>query len=164
MAGQFITIESGKRKLRTAITQSTGAADANKLIKLDSTGKIDLSLLPAGIGEDITVKTALEAIGAGNLVNISPTGEVRLADASNGRPAHGFVLTAAAAGATVDVYFEGSNNALSGLSVSARYYLDVAGAVTLIPKTATGELHQYIGTACSATEVNIELADCIEIE
>lgn len=162
--GQFITLENGKRKLKTAITQSTGVTDAQKIVKTDSTGKIDPSLLPPGIGADLAVKTAAEDIDAGDFVNISPAGEIRKADASNGRPAHGFVLAAVTTGSTGDVYFEGTNNALSGLTVGSRYYLDTAGDITLTPKSASGEIHQYLGTACSATEMNIEMGDCIEIE
>ena len=162
--GKFVTLENGKRKLKTAIDQSTGVADAEKIVRTDSTGRIDASFLPPGIGADLAVKTASEDLDAGDFVNITATGEIRKADASNNRPAHGFVLSAITTGSTGDVYFEGTNTALAGLTPGARQYLDTAGDITETPKSASGELHQYLGTACAATELNVEMGDCIEIE
>lgn len=159
--GQFITLENGKRVLRTAIGTSAGAADANKIVQTDASGKIDPTLLP---DLDSATKVAGEALSAGDFVHIlDTTGEIVKADATNGRPAHGFVKDAIAAAASGVVNFEGTNAGLSGLTPGKRYYLDAAGAVTLTPKSASGELHQYLGTSCSATEITTEIADCISI-
>lgn len=164
--GRFLNLENGKRKLENAIDSSGGSSDSGKIIKLDSNGKIDISLLPAGIGEDAIEIAAFEDVSAGDFVNIFDNGgsvAVRKADKSNGRDANGFVLESAVAPAPVKVFFEGTNSQLSGLSIGERYYLDTAGAVTNVPTTTTGELHQYLGKAFSATELTTEKDDCIVI-
>jgi len=158
--GQFITLENGKRVLKTALDTSAGAASANSIVQTNAAGQIDASFLP---NIDSASKTADEAISAASFIHVLPTGNIVNADATNGRPAHGFVTDAIANGAAGLVNFEGTNAGLSGLTVGARYYLDAAGAVTDTPKTASGELHQYIGVACSATELTTEIADCISI-
>jgi len=164
--GRFLNLENGKRKLENAIDSSGGSSDSGKIIKLDSNGKIDISLLPAGIGEDAIEIAAFEDVSAGDFVNIFDNGgsvAVRKADKSNGRDANGFVLESAVAPVPVKVFFEGTNSQLSGLSIGERYYLDTAGAVTNVPTTTTGELHQYLGKAFSATELTTEKDDCIVI-
>ncbi len=164
--GRFLNLENGKRKLENAIDSSGGSSDSGKIIKLDSNGKIDISLLPAGIGEDAIEIATFEDVSAGDFVNIFDNGgnvAVRKADKSNGRDANGFVLESAVAPVPVKVFFEGTNSQLSGLSIGERYYLDTAGAVTNVPTTTTGELHQYLGKAFSATELTTEKDDCIVI-
>ena len=134
--GRFLNLENGKRKLENAIDSSGGSSDSGKIIKLDSNGKIDISLLPAGIGEDAIEIAAFEDVSAGDFVNIFDNGgsvAVRKADKSNGRDANGFVLESATAPSAVKVFFEGTNSQLSGLSIGERYYLDTAGAVTSVP-------------------------------
>jgi len=163
--GRFLNLENGKRKLESAVDSSAGAADSSKIIKLDSSGKIDLTLLPNGIGEDAVEIATFEDLAAGDFVNIFDNGgavAVRKADKS-GRDANGFVLSAATAPAAVKVYFEGTNSQLSGLTIGARYYLDSTGTVSATPTTVTGEIHQYLGKAFSATEVTTEKDDCIVI-
>mgnify|MGYP003634135295 CR=1 FL=1 len=162
--GTFINLEAGKQKRNEALEVSAGAGDAGKMIKTDSTGRIDNSLLPVGIGADTQDIISFEDLVAGDFVNIFDDGgtpSVRKADASNGRDANGFVLTGVTAPALATVYFEGTNTQLSGMTPGARQYLNTAGGITETPKTASGELHQYLGKASSATALNVELADCI---
>lgn len=164
--GKFLNLENGKKKLDSAINSSAGVADGGKIIKLDSAGKIDITLLPDGIGDDAIEIVTFEDIAAGDFVNIFLDGgvsKVRKSDSSNLRDANGFVLESATAPAPVKVFFEGTNSQLSGLTIGSRYYLDTTGGVTLTPKTATGELHQYLGKAFSATELTTEKDDCIVI-
>jgi hypothetical protein len=164
--GKFLNLENGKRKLDSAIDSSAGASDSGKIIKLDSNGKIDLTLLPNGIGEDAVEIVTFEDLSAGDFVNIFLDGgvaKVRKADATNSRDANGFVLESKNEPTPVKVFFEGTNSQLSGLTIGARYYLDATGGVTLTPKTSTGELHQYLGKAFSATELTTEKDDCIVI-
>ena len=165
--GKFVSIESGRKKLKQAIDASTGATDSDKIIRTDSNGKIDQSFFPTGIGADTKIIEASENLDAGDFVNIfddTGTTKVRKADASNDRPANGFILVAANSGNNATVYFEGENNGLSGLSGGTRYYLDTAGDITSTAKTASGELHQYLGTACSATSINVEMSESVIIE
>ena len=164
--GKFLNLESGKKKLDQAINASTGAGDASKIIRTDSTGRIDSSLLPVGIGADTLSIEASETLAAGDFVNIfddSGTAKVRKADATNSRDANGFILSGVTSGNNVDVYFEGTNTQLSGMTIGARQYLDATGSVTETPNTTSGQIHQYLGKASSATELNVEIADCISI-
>jgi len=162
--GTFLNLEAGKKKRNTALEVSAGVADAAKIVMTDSTGRLDNSLLPVGIGADTQDIVSFENLVAGDFVNIFDDGgtpSIRKADASNGRDANGFILTGVTAPATGTVYFEGTNTQLSGMTPGARQYLGTSGAVTETPNTTTGQLHQYLGKASSATELNIELADCI---
>jgi len=162
--GTFLNLEAGKKKRNDALEVSAGAGDAGKIVKTDSTGRFDTSLMPVGIGADTQDIVSFEDLVAGDFVNIFDDGgspSVRKADASNGRDANGFVLAGVTAPALATVYFEGTNTQLSGMTAGARQYLSTAGGVTEIPNTTTGQLHQYLGKASSPTELNIELADCI---
>ena len=164
--GKFLNLENGKKKLDSAIATSAGAGDASKVLMTDGTGRIDSSFLPVGIGADTQEVVSFENLVAGDFVNIFDDGgtpSVRKADASNGRDANGFVLSAVTAPALATVYFEGTNTQLSGMTPGTRQYLDTAGGVTETPNTTSGELHQYLGKSSSATELNVEMADCILI-
>lgn len=157
MAQQFLTLEDGQEKLVEVISVSlsTGPADADKLVSTGADGKVDLSLLPEDIGEDVQVLTATEDLAAGALVNVHSAG-LRNADAAApGKEADGFVLAAAASGDPAKVYFLGSNVALSGLTQGARYYLAAGapGAITATPPAAHGNVVQYVGRATSATRL-----------
>lgn len=165
MADKFIELESGKLKQKEATDVSTGVAEAGDVVALDSTGKLDPSLFPVGFGDDLAVFPAAEALSAGDYVNIFDDGgtpSVRLADNSNGRDAHGFVLDAVTIGNNASVYFEGANDALTGLTVGARYYLDTAGSVTATaPLAPAATISQFVGIAISATAINTDIDDCI---
>lgn len=127
-------------------------------------------LTPSSGGGDTTntkILPAGEDLAAGDMVNIfddAGTAKVRKADVSavNQRIAHGFVKTTVTSGANVTVYFEGVNNAKSGLTVGAEYYCDplVPGAVVTYAggTWATGDLVQRVGNAIGATELSFEAA------
>lgn len=165
MADKFIKLDAGKLKQQEASAASTGVAEAGDIVALDSTGKLDPSLFPTGFGDDLAVFVASEALGAGDYVNIFDNGGVptaRLADNSNGRDAHGFVKTAVASAGNASVYFEGANDALAGLTIGARYYVDTAGGVTSTPPVApAAAFSQFVGIAISATSINTDIDDCI---
>jgi len=155
---------SGKLKQVNGLVTSTGVSDANKLVETGSDGKLDVSVLPTGVGPDVKLIVASEAIGAGKYVNIwddAGTPKVRLADASNGRDAHGYVKDAVLLAGIATVYFEGENDDLSGLTIGSRQYLDTAGGVTETPRS-TG-LHQFLGIAINATSINVDIDDAIEL-
>jgi len=140
---------------------SAGAGDAGKLVKLDGTGKIDNTMMPAGVGSDSAVITASENLSAGDFVNLwddASTIKVRKADASNGRRADGFVLAAVTSGNPATVYFEGSNNQLSSLTLGATYYLSgtTAGAITATAPSTSGQIVQEVGRARLATALAFE--------
>ena len=167
MANKYQTLESGKGQLKEATVSSTGVAEAGDIVALDTTGKLDPSLLPVGVGADVKIAEASENLSPGDYVNFWDDGgteKVRLADNSNGRDAHGFVIAAVTSGSNATVYFEGSNANLSGLTAGQRVYLGVTGDIIttpLDPVTDAGKIHQFLGVAVDATTVNTDIDDCI---
>lgn len=156
----FLARVAGKTKQIIATVTSNGAADAGKIVALNSGGKLDQSLLPPGIGANSVQAVASEAIGAGKFVELwSDAGvlKMRLADNSNGRAAWGYVKEAVSSAASGAVYRLNTVNAnMSGLTPGGDYWLGVAGGVVntpLDPAVDTGKLDQYLGKALSATEL-----------
>jgi hypothetical protein len=166
MADKYISIGvTGIETEVEATVTSGGAANAGDIVALGSDGRLDPSMMPVGVGADAVSLTAGEALNAGDFVYVVPgTQTVRKASAAaGGNPARGFVLTSAANAASVLVYWEGSNTALTGLTIGSRYYLSdtAAGGVTTTPVTGTGKLHQFIGYAYSTSAITTEIADHI---
>lgn len=155
----YVKLENGRPVLKPAASTSAGVADAGKIIKLDSAGRIDSTMMPVGTGVDSKTFTAAENIAARALVHVLSSGEIANADASNDRHAVGFAPSAIASAAQGAVHFEGSITGLSGLTTGARYYLSdtTPGGVTDTPPTpGTGKCLQEIGSAVSATEISFE--------
>ena len=165
MAQKALQLVNGKITQVEATVISAGAGDAGEYVALDAAGKLDVSVLPTGVGPDVKIILASEAIGAGKYVNIYDNlgvANIRLADNSNSRPAFGFVKDAVASAANGTVYFEGANDDLTGLTPGARQYLATAGGVTsTAPAFPAATLHQLVGSAVSATEINTDIEDCI---
>jgi hypothetical protein len=102
------------------------------------------------------VIVASGALAAGDLVNITVSGATvlaRVADASLGRPAHGFVTVAVADTAYGIAYGLGIVSGLTGLTVGATYYLSTAGDVTATPPTTEGHTLQMVGVAISTSTI-----------
>jgi hypothetical protein len=159
MSNRYQSFVSGTWRLITAIAQSVGVADANKIIATDSTGRIDSSLLPPGLGAATKVYLASEALVAGDFLNIwddAGTLKVRKADASNARDANGFTLTAVTSGNNATVILQGLNTALTGLNPASLYFLGNAGAVTTTPSITNNAIIQELGYATAVTELNFE--------
>lgn len=167
--GKFLNIDTatGRTKQEAAIQASAGAGDAGKIPALDSGGKFDSSMMPAGLGSDSKTVLASEAIPAGALVNVynnAGTLNVRKADATaSGKESVGFCNAAISSGQSGLVYFEGTISGLSALTPGGRCYTSAAspGAVTQTPPSASGNVVQFIGIAVSATEVTFEAEDGI---
>lgn len=70
MADKAIQLVSGKLTQVEATVVSTGVGEAGDLVALDSTGKLDVSVLPTGLGPSVKLILASENIGAGKYVNI----------------------------------------------------------------------------------------------
>jgi hypothetical protein len=140
-------------------TTSAGAADAGKIIGLDASGRLDVSVMPTGIGADTQVITASEALAAGDFVNVheSTGAKVRKASAASvATEAHGYVLAAVASAGAATVYFEGTNaTGQTGLTGGDVYLSPTTPgkATSTVPATA-GQIVQVIGVATSATAVN----------
>lgn len=155
-SNRFLTLINGVMTWIEAIATSAGATDANKIIRTTSTGRLDSSLMPTGIGADTQSGTASEALAAGSFVNITSAGAIRLADNSNNRPAHGFVTAAVANAATATVFRGGRNPALTGLTPGVRYFLGTAGAATTTAPIAVGSIIQGLGVAGDAGSITFE--------
>lgn len=160
MAGdKFLYQNSGVITEKAALQTSAGAGDAGKVVALDSTGRIDSTMMPVGVGAEYDTIIASENLTAGNLVNIwtnAGVTNVRKADATTaGKEANGFVLSAVTANGsnTIAVYRSSqSNTQVSGLTPGASYWLaTTAGGVTATPPSASGNVVQYVGKAISAT-------------
>lgn len=150
-----------------ATVVSSGAGNAGDVVALDSGGKLDVSVMPTGIGADVAVIEATEALAAGDYVNIyDATGpKCRKADASTasaGKQAHGFVLEGVTSGGDATIYFEGTNDQMTGLTPGGTYALShtaPGGVVILASATATpGHILQTVGVAISTTAINTEIA------
>lgn len=163
MAGnKYLTISSGIDTMVAATQTSAGVGDANKIVALDASGKLDSTMMPAGMGVDAKSMVTSENLAVGDFVNIyNNTGTItaRKADNSNTRPAHGFVLTSSTSPAANTIILTGINNQLSGMTVGARQYLSTTGARTETP--VTSGIHQYLGIAISATELEFESEDYV---
>ncbi len=158
MAGdKFIFNNGGKLKEKASNQSSAGAADAGKIVALDSSGLIDVSMMPTGIAAETIVAASSENLVAGNFVNLydnAGTVNVRKADATTiAKPAHGFVLASVTSPANATVYLiSNKNTAVTGLTVGADYWLSTTpGGVTATAPSAAGNLVQRLGIATSAT-------------
>ena len=166
MADKVLQLGTDGIKEYTPITTTTGASDAGKLIASGPDGKLAAEFLPDGIGADIKVVVASEALTAGDFVNLwndSGTIKARKADASQGftKFADGYVKANVASAANAPVYFDGTNT-LTGLTVGSKYYLSAtAGTVTTTIPTTTGHIYQYLGKAISTTELSVEIQEPI---
>lgn len=137
-----------------AIASSSGAGDANKLVRTSDDGTIHPSLLGNAAQPQRTANAA-EALSAGDYVYINSSGLVAKAIATAATTlATGFVLASAASGASVTVYFEGINTALSGLTRNKVQFLSstTPGARTETPPASgSGHYVQSLGTSNETT-------------
>lgn len=142
-----------------AINTSAGAGDASKIVQLDSSGKIDMTMMPTGVGADSASITTSEAISSGDFVNIhnSTGAKVRKADATvAGKEAHGFVLVGVGSAASATVYFEGTNTGVSGQTPGPVFLSTTAGQAAAAAPSGSGNVVQRIGFAISATAINFQ--------
>lgn len=163
MAGnKYISNSSGTLQEVIANQVSAGAGDAGKIVALNSTGQLDTTMMPTGIAPDTAAITASEALSAGAFVNVwnnAGAFNARNADGStSGKEAHGFVLSAVASSGTATVYFNGTNNQVTGMSPGMTYLSGTTpgGAVASAP-TGSGKTVQRLGLATSATSINYTL-------
>lgn len=140
--------------LSDSVLNATVTSSANKTLKLDGSGKIDSSVLPTGVGAQIIATTAGEGLTAGNLVYIFTDGTAKKADGPTGKASVGFVKDTVSSSDPVNVYVNGTNDFVTGLTTGSKYFLGTGGAATLTPDTTTtGAVIQHIGDAASATSL-----------
>lgn len=161
-AHKFLTVGSDGNAIEEAgAISSAGAGDEGKLVALDAGGKIDSTMMPAGLGADSKTMTAGEAISAKDLVYINGSGAAMKADANAvAKRAIGFAQSAISNAATGTITFEGTITGLSGLTPGADYFLSntTTGAIALYSSLTygSGDIIQRVGFALSATELSFE--------
>lgn len=170
MAGnKYIANNVGKLKEVAATQVSAGVADANKILALGTDGLLDVSVLPVGVGAEVTILPSFENLVAGDFVNIFNDGgtvKVRKADATtNGKPAKGFVIANVAAPANATVYrVSQTNTQLSGLTLGVEYYLSTTpGIISSTAPSASGNIVQAVGVAATTTSLVFENTQFFEL-
>lgn len=159
MPGEKFLKHSAGGFVEAISVQTGGAPSADKIPALDASGRLDVSMMPTGIGADTAVIQASEALAAGDLVNVHNSGgaRVRKADATSaGKEAHGYVLASVLSGANATVYFEGNNAQVTGLTPGIAYLSTTPGLATSTPPAASGNVVQRVGLATLATNLNFE--------
>lgn len=152
---------NGSGILDDTIINASATSSANKIVKMDGTGRIASGILPVGIGADTIDIVASEALAAGDVVNVynnSSVANCRKADGSTtGKEAHGFVLASVASLGTATVYFEGTNTQATSLTPGRQWLSAVTpGKSAAAAPTAAGQTVQVVGFATSATAFNFQ--------
>lgn len=155
---------NGFTEEQAGLTASAGAGDANKIVETTSTGRLDPSLMPAGVGVQTITVTASEALAAGDFVNLHDSTGLKARKASAaaiGTRAHGFVLAAVSSGAAATVYMSGANTSVTGQTVAATVFLSATtpGATTTTAPSTAGQIVQPLGVVSSATEIQVDIED-----
>lgn len=160
MADKFIQHDSvgGFREVEAA--DAGGAGNEGKVVALDSTGRLDATMMPTGVGAETVNVPAFGALANGDFVNVfndAGTMKARKADASSAvAPANGFVLADVNSGETATVYWSGLNGNLSGLTPGPMYLSTTPGTATHIAPSTAGNIVQKLGTAVNDTVVNFD--------
>jgi hypothetical protein len=160
-AKKFLRLVSGRIQEIAGVTSSAGAGNDGDIPALDSTGRLDVTMMPVGVAPDVKIIAATEDLSAGDFVNIyNSTGlKCRKADATAaGKEANGFVLAAVTSGQNATVYFDSINTQVSGFTVGAVVYLSTTpGQATETVPSGSGNVVQELGQALTATEIEVDL-------
>lgn len=145
------TIDEDLLPRRTILVGGT-TGHAGMWARLGANGRFDISVMPEGVGAEVTVDACSEALSAGSFCNLH-SGGIRLAtNTSKDFDANGFTLAAFASGATATMYgVSNKNSALSGMTKGAKQFLGTAGGITSTAPTANNSFVQPLGRAESAT-------------
>jgi hypothetical protein len=164
-AKKFLRNVAGRITEIIATVVSSGVANDGDVVALDTTGRLDVTVLPVGVGPDVKIHPSSENLAAGDWINIwldVGTLKVRKADATAaGKEADGFVLANVTAPANATVFFGGINTALASLTLGAQYFLSTTPGVGVAttPPSASGNVVQRLGKAISATEIESDLGN-----
>jgi len=157
MADKYLKLNTstGDIEQQSALDTSSGAGSAGKIIAANSSGSLDVSFLPAGVGLQTITATASESLSAGDSVNIflnASTKSVRKANATDAtKPSMGFVLQSYTSSATATIYLSGKNasvpiGSFTTADLGKKVFLSTtAGGYTVTPPSTTGNLVQHLG-------------------
>ncbi len=158
-------VATGLNTQKRAADVSTGASDAGRVVALNANGEIDSSMLPEVGSVAVVAAGDLDAWDVVEIFDNAGTPNARKASAAAGtpRPGQAFTKTAILDAATGKVYFDGTLAGQTGLTAGQRVYLSdtTPGHITTTPVSGTGKLHQFLGRAISATEVEFEEDDVV---
>jgi len=161
-AGQAVYADQSDASALSAVGFSFGAVAPGALVSYVTSSALEYPPAALPPAADVAVVEASENLAAGDFVNIydsTGTPMCRKADASTtGKEAHGFVLDAVTSGANATVYFEGTNDQITG-ATAGRVYLSAAtaGGIGSTPPSTAGNIVQQLGVATAATSMNVEL-------
>lgn len=160
-ANKYIALVAGKFQEVFGLVTSAGVGDANKIVALDSTGHLDLTVLPVGVGPDTQSIVTSENLAAGDLVNVYNNAGVlnaRKADATADKEANGFVIASSTTPAANTVYFNGLDAFQTGFTPGDRLFLSATtpGKASATPATGTGQYSQQVGFAVGATSFQFD--------
>jgi hypothetical protein len=178
-SGQYfldVDVTTGEIVRQTAIQQSTGATDADKILRTGADGKLDSSFLPSTSDSSETIQ-ASEALAAGDWVNLYDVGGSRRARKAlatdNTKPAHGYVNTAVNSGANASVFTRGINAAvpLAGFTtadVGKPVFLSAgtSGGVSKTPPGSAGNIVQRLGfvvEVASVVRVQLDMSYIVKL-
>jgi len=166
--GYFLDIVSGITHRVQAILHSAGSGDADKIVRLDSTGRFSQTTMPVGVTPDTQEIAAFETLTANDLVHVFDGGggipSVRKADATAVNKFHctGFVKDNFTTGQTALVYYEGRITGMVGLTPGDFMFLStIPGQSSAVPVSGDEDLSQRIGIATDATSISFERAEGI---
>ena len=168
-AVKYLTREGGLQKLVSAVDVGGTTAQAGLIPALGAQGKLDISMIPTdSLMTNTTTVVAAEDLVANDYVNFfddAGVGKARKADATQNRPAHGYVAKAAVLGDNVVAYISGMNKGV-GLTVGVRYFLGTTGTPTATPDENTGSILQFLGVAVPIADgvgIQFEYDDYIQL-
>jgi hypothetical protein len=160
-AKKFVRWVTDRYKEIAGVVVSAGVANDGDIPAGDANGRLDISWMPIGIGQNTGQGLTSEALAANDLVNVwnnAGTPNVRKADATiEGKEATGFVKAAFGSGVTATYYMSGNlMTGLSGLTAGRRFLSTTAGLSASAPPAASGNVAQKIGDAITATSIIFE--------
>jgi hypothetical protein len=158
---KFLTKGAGVLAEAQAISSSSGAGDAGKIICTDVNGKVAENMMPASIGAEIQVcKAGVGGLLENDVVYIHLVTAVLTADKADAtdatKRAQGYVKQAYSAGDDATVYLDGELPG-TGLTPGAKYYLTTSpGTVSATPPSGPGNMVQTVGEAVSSTAIKFD--------
>lgn len=162
-AKSFVRLVGAKITRIFGVVVSAGSANDGDFPALDAAGKLDVSMMPTGVGVNTKSAVASEALAANDLVDLwnnAGTLNVRKADATiAGKLADGFVKSGVASGASALVYLAGNViTGLSGLTPGTSQYLSTTAGLRTEDVSAyvAGNVVMPVGYSLSATDMMFE--------
>ena len=156
---KYLRLFQGDTIEETSLPISAGAPSAGRIPELDISGRLDMTMMPVGIGHDVIATLAGEALSAGDFVYFDNTGRALRADATTlAKAAQGYTNAGAAIGTAVNVFFDDSNTGVTSLNPGTFYFLSGTNPGKLVTSanlpTGTGKIVQRLGFAQSVNSLH----------